>query len=814
MKRITRRLISTTVVGALMLGLAGCGTGTGDNGGSSGGNSGTQSSVASTSKEGVFEEQILELSGDSSDDLTIRYITVQNDKVYIVYDEYNYVGSNTLSTPQIFSMNTDGTEQKKVALTLYGEDEEPIQTTQTTETAETVEEGDGTDDTDDYSYESLTINNCTMSTDGTLYGIRNYTHTSNTENISQDTVMAWDTDGNLLWEQQIDPLSANDGYSYVCQMVPMDDGTVEVLILGDKQRIMTLQKDGTLEDGKTIPGGEQAQNILSNMSISMVKENGVITVCYYDTADSSKMYLADIDLNAGSVSEAKQVSDTLAMSGMYPMVPGIDGKIGVGTNGEVCLYDPDTQESTVLMNFVNSNLSITNFNAMLILDEQHIVAAYYDDVTYKTVCGLFTYVDPSTIKDKQTITLGCEYLTYDVRNKVVEFNKTNDDYRIVIKDYTQYDTMDDTSAGMTQLNNDIISGKMPDVLIVNTDMPMDSYVSKGLLANVDELIQKDEELSGETFLQNVWDAYRVDGKLYYVIPSFYIQTYVGKTSIFGDRTSITMKELEEIASSVSDSTSIFGAMTRDNFLYNVMSYCGNNFIDVSSGKCEFNTDAFVSLLEYAKTLPETYEYTDDYWNDYDSQYRENRTLLSGVTISSIRDINSTLNGSFGEDISYVGFPTDGDNGSVVEHGTAFALSAKSDNIDGAWQFVRYYLTKDYQDSVATEDYNLPVLKSAFDAFAAEAVNKPYYLDENNNKVEYDETYYSNSESIVLPTLTQTQVDKLVAFIEGVNKASYANDEILNIVTEESGAYFSGQKSAQDVADVIQSRVQVYVNENR
>ena len=90
----------------------------------------------------------------------------------------------------------------------------------------------------------------------------------------------------------------------------------------------------------------------------------------------------------------------------------------------------------------------------------------------------------------------------------------------------------------------------------------------------------------------------------------------------------------------------------------------------------------------------------------------------------------------------------------------------------------------------------------------------YVLDEDGNKVEYDETYYINGEEILLPQLTQEQVDRIVSFVESVNKRGYYNEAISNIISEEAGAYFSGQKSARDVAGVIQSRVQVYVNENR
>lgn len=88
----------------------------------------------------------------------------------------------------------------------------------------------------------------------------------------------------------------------------------------------------------------------------------------------------------------------------------------------------------------------------------------------------------------------------------------------------------------------------------------------------------------------------MDGKLYYVIPSFYISTMVGKESIFGDRTSITMEELQTIRDSMPEGTALFSDITRDSFLYTMMNYCGSDFVDVSTGKCAFDTDNFVAIF--------------------------------------------------------------------------------------------------------------------------------------------------------------------------------------------------------------------------
>lgn len=62
--------------------------------------------------------------------------------------------------------------------------------------------------------------------------------------------------------------------------------------------------------------------------------------------------------------------------------------------------------------------------------------------------------------------------------------------------------------------------------------------------------------------------------------------------------------------------------------------------------------------------------------------------------------------------------------------------------------------------------------------------------------------------------TQEEVEEICQFIYGVNRTAYYNEEIRNIIIEDAEAFFSGQRSAQEAAGIIQSRAQVYVNENR
>lgn len=118
------------------------------------------------------------------------------------------------------------------------------------------------------------------------------------------------------------------------------------------------------------------------------------------------------------------------------------------------------------------------------VSEKELYGVMADDMTGEEALMKFTKVDPKDVADKTVLTLACYYLDWEVRKYVVEFNKSNPDYRITITDYSQYDTDEDYTAGITKLNTDIVSGKMPDILLLNDNIPVESYAAKGLFEDL------------------------------------------------------------------------------------------------------------------------------------------------------------------------------------------------------------------------------------------------------------------------------------------------------------------------------------------
>lgn len=617
-------------------------------------------------------------------------------------------------------------------------------------------------------------------------------------------LIKWDAEGNMVYQKNmIEDSEEEYAYFYARSIIGNADGIVTI-ISGDNE-IIEIDAKGEITSRITVD-----ESVATNLGqILATKDGDLYAITYND--DWTKVFMSTLDKTTGKLGEKKETPEGF---NNYSMYSGTTTDLLLSNSMGIYTYNIGDAEPKKVMDFINSDIATYGLNNVTFMDDKTFVASYYDSTDYQTHVAVFTYVDPANIPDKMVITLGCQYLGGDIKAQVIDFNKTNTKYRITVKAYAE---TGDWEQAQTRMNNDIISGQMPDIMMIESNQDISSWVNKGLLADVKELIAADAELSKVEFLENVWNAFSVNGNLYTVVPDFAVQTYVAKTSLVGDKDGWTMSEFQQFMKTMDEDVRPFGNdMLRDSFMYYMMQYCGSDFVDINTGKCDFQSDEFMAMLEYAKSLPA--EYSEDYWEDYDwtlyeSQYRDNRAVLMNLYISNVSDLVYSIHGNLGEEATFIGFPGISGNSSVIQPGSyMYALSAKSENIDGAWEFVRYFLTDEYQSR--EEMWTLPVSKAAFEKKAEKAMEKPYWLDENGEKVEYDNTYYINGESIVLEQFSQAEVDAVCEFVYSVNKRSYYNQDIINIVNEEAASFFEGQKSARDVAAIIQSRVQLYVDENR
>lgn len=785
MKRgIWKKVLALSLAAVMGLGLAACSGGNDNQGGQDGiggGDVGTSGGVKTSQqgKENVYSYQELNLLGRNDNVSNLSY---QDGKLYFLV--YNYGGSGEETSENnkfgYYKANIDGSDSSFVELALP--------------------EREGS---------NSWINSAFVSNAGYVYAVDSCTYedTSDPNNyVYEDRFYldCWNMEGSLQWSKQIIANKPGE-WSYCGQVLDGGEGRVLAVLSGNKNETVLYSPQG-----EEISRKEMSGDIIDRSALIYANGDGTLTMIYNDEA-YTKRYMASYDIEAGTLGEQTELPfhDNFGIRG------GTGQDLLLANNMGLYTWSPGDAEPKMLMNSINSDLLADDINMVLWIDDQHFAAVYHDIRTYAQKCACFTYVDPADIPDKKELVLGGSYVGSEIRAKVIQFNQSNSQYRITLKDYSIYNSPEDWTAGQTRLNNDIISGKMPDIMMFTDLNSYRNYVSKGALADIGKLLAADPELGGLEYLQNVWDAYSVNGQLYAVIPSFNVQTMVAKKSLVGEPKSWTMADVEAVLATMPQGAAAFGDMTRDGFIYNILSYGGKDFIDLETGECHFDSQEFIDMLEYAKTLPkESYKEDEDYdYFSHENQYRENRSLMRELYISNIEDCKYQIKGYMGEEVSYVGFPTSDSKGSCLGiSGSALMISANSQQQDEAWQFVRQFLTEEYQTS--SELYSMPVLKSAFLAKAAKATERSYWTDENGNKEYYDDYWTINGEQVVLEPFTQEEVEEICQFIYGVNRTAYYNEEIRNIIIEDAEAFFSGQRSAQEVAGIIQSRAQVYINENR
>ena len=202
-----------------------------------------------------------------------------------------------------------------------------------------------------------------------------------------------------------------------------------------------------------------------------------------------------------------------------------------------------------------------------------------------------------------------------------------------------------------------------------------------------------------------------------------------------------------------------------------------------------------------------------------------KQLLMEVSISDLDELcwNEQI---FGGEATYIGFPTSEGVGNVLSVNGALAMSSRCADKDAAWQFMRQLLSPDYSSS---EYGGLPINKARMDALLAEAMKVEYERDENGNYRLDPETgeripmsrggmgMSMGGDAVMefeIWPMTEAQRDKLLSLINDSTRSVDMNQYIYTIVRDETAAFFAGQKSAEEVARLIQSKVSLYVNEQR
>jgi len=549
------------------------------------------------------------------------------------------------------------------------------------------------------------------------------------------------------------------------------------------------------------------ENWINGMTAS--KEGDV----YVSSYGESGLELRKVDLTAKKLGEPVEGFGTGYGNQEFTM--GATKSFLVDNSSQVSVFDLSTGTEEVLFKWLDVDINSDNVSQRGELSDGRVWAItrdYNEEGPASCELILLSRKNASEVPKKEKITYGAMWVDRNVKKAIIDFNKTNEKYRITVKEYG--DGVEDYQAALTQFNADLTTADCPDIInLSNADFHM--YVSKGVLEDLYPYMEK-SGIKKEDYLENILKAYEEDGKLYGLLSSFYVSSTLAKESKVGDKTGWTLEEMLEFAGD-KDPESLFSYGSRSSIFY----YCIYNnideFIDWESGKCSFDGEDFVRVLEFAAKFPEEYDYQKEQ-EGISSRIRSDKVLLMESSVTSVQEFQM-LTGIFGEKIAFLGYPNSERKGNLIQPaGGCMGLASKSKNKEGAWEFMQVMLSEEYQDGLVSEHgngYGFPVRKASLEKQFELDMTPDYYEDENGNKVESPKTNWGWDDfQMEIMAATEEEVDAVRKLIDSAQKVTGSVDQqLVNIITEESEPFFKGQKTAADVAGIIQNRIQIYVNEN-
>ena len=508
-------------------------------------------------------------------------------------------------------------------------------------------------------------------------------------------------------------------------------------------------------------------------------------------SDDEGVYIREIDLEKKAFSdETKQIVSSNRDE--IETVAVTEDELLFSRNGTLYMYNLDSKKADSILCWATYGI---NQSDILYIGKNENSIEVID--THEGVSG---YVNLSKGEvNKTVVTIGLLQYTQDIEKAVIDFNRSNPNVMINVKTYYQEDG--DFEQSIEKLKLDMVTGNAPDIMEVSM-INYEILADKGIFADLYKLMQEDDDLSQDKILPSVREAYEINGQLLNIAPDFQLYTIWGNKNKLGNHEGVTLNKLMQVLGENGKTIdAIYGFSMDEPVLTTLCTFGMDEFINWETGECEFTNDYFKDLLRFSK------EYSGGYKQGSASQgIAEGEILMSIGVISSVADyqLQSKL---YGGELTFIGYPTASGSGTAIGYrGSQLAISNYSDEKEAAWEFVKYYMQNGY------DGQGFPILKDRFD----EAMEKAQQKDmgtEDGVTYELPKGYFSDgNQYFEVFSATPYDVEAIRNLVAAADNRYKYNTDVLAIINEEAGAYFTDRKPVDEVAEIIQNRVKLYLDE--
>lgn len=449
--------------------------------------------------------------------------------------------------------------------------------------------------------------------------------------------------------------------------------------------------------------------------------------------------------------------------------------------------------------------SLGLIRAITVDDETYLVLG--SDSLGKPRFYRYTYdAEASAVPEKQLKVYALED-SIPLQQAITYFQKQNPD--VFVKKTIGLSGGDGITAedALRTLSTDIMSGNGPDVLILD-GIPVESYIEKGILADIKGLIEEVESADG--LFENIKEAYIRNGSIYEIPSRFCFSVAEGEGEIPTESLPAFM-DYAKGQKTANPDTGILVPMSVRGLLHELY-YADSAGWQKEDGSLD--EERVKLYLTAAKEWHEMDSYPAEEYNDQVENYSFRFGGLYGSsgnlanfrmcqkgtaaigTIASIDDVQTIHAIEKQAGGKYQVFGEEG--GSFMPYVSVGIAAGSAENQD-AQNFVKGLLGKECQSASAT---GFPI-------------NRAAYQEHLKNQKTYSMgTSMSDGTSVgyEAEVLTEEQAAFLKKQIEGLKRPALADRVIQDLVVDEGEKCLNGSQSVEDAVTAIMQKVKLYLSE--
>lgn len=385
------------------------------------------------------------------------------------------------------------------------------------------------------------------------------------------------------------------------------------------------------------------------------------------------------------------------------------------------------------------------------------------------------------------------------------------------------------------LNTRIMAGKGPDVLVLD-NMPMDSYVEKGILMDIAPLLNN---LSSEdAVFPNVVDAFTKDGQVYMVPCTIQLPYVLGRNEEINKMTGLSdiitvMAQMREtnpgadllrlsspkgmmrVFSLTSAPTwrteggtlnkeAISDFLTQTKQMYDIQ-------MDGLSEEALLDWESEKEMYQsYQSINGENLEESDEIRTRHQAIYFMGQAQqFAAGSINNITEYNCHVSLPKTEGFENCGsIPMNGQCSNVFWAKSLLGITTSSENTERAQNFIKTALSTEVQIDI---ENGFPVTQKAIlDSYADQwkLYKDNDYVSGQGGTVDPD----GNEVVLLIRIPDEAEVNELLQWITSMDTAYVEDKTFENIIYEEGTFYMSGEKSLEETMNSIETRLGIYLAE--